>query len=215
MMRPLLLWLAVLAGGVGCRTTAYEPREGDLFFRVAGTAAASSAIAEATAWNDTLRFSHVAMVVFEEGTPFLLEATGESGVCCTAWDDFLAASPSVGGGPGVVVMRMREELRKEVSLTDAAARARSHLGEPYDWWYLPDNGRMYCSELVCDSYLKADGTRLFSLRPMNFRTADGELPAYWKALFEQLGTPVPEGLPGSNPNDLAKESSLIEVFRFF
>ena len=74
---------------------------------------------------------------------------------------------------------------------------------------------MYCSELVYESYLGENGTPLFCARPMNFRTADGTLPCFWAELFEQLGESVPEGIPGTNPNDMAKEKILKEVHRYF
>ena len=50
---------------------------------------------------------------------------------------------------------------------------------------------------------------------MNFRAADGHMPAFWTELFDRLGEPIPEGIPGTNPNDLAKEPVLQEVWRFF
>ena len=99
--------------------------------------------------------------------------------------------------------------------SQALARAESHLGEAYDWSFLPDNGKMYCSELVYESYRLKDGRALFSARPMNFRDAEGNLPDFWDTLFQELGEDIPEGLPGTNPNDLSKESSLVEIWRSF
>ena len=50
---------------------------------------------------------------------------------------------------------------------------------------------------------------------MNFRAADGTMPAFWTELFEKLGEPIPEGVPGTNPNDMAREGVLTEVGRYF
>ena len=69
--------------------------------------------------------------------------------------------------------------------------------------------------LVWESYRAEDGTPLFTARPMNFRAADGTLPQFWADLFDRLGEPVPEGLPGTNPNDMAQEELLEEVHRYF
>ena len=69
--------------------------------------------------------------------------------------------------------------------------------------------------MVCDHYLRPDGAPIFTARPMNFRAADGTLPRYWEELFARLGEPVPEGVPGTNPNDLSHEEALYEVFRWF
>ena len=49
----------------------------------------------------------------------------------------------------------------------------------------------------------------------NSRAADGTLPQFWADLFDQLGEQVPEGLPGTNPNDMAREELLEEVHRYF
>ena len=48
-----------------------------------------------------------------------------------------------------------------------------------------------------------------------FHGADGTLPQFWADLFDQLGEQVPEGLPGTNPNDMAREELLEEVHRYF
>ena len=50
---------------------------------------------------------------------------------------------------------------------------------------------------------------------MNFRAADGTLPQFWTELFARRGEAVPEGVPGTNPNDMAREAALEEVFRWF
>lgn len=192
--------------------TEYIPRNGDLLFLAAGRSAMSDAISDATAWNDSIKFVHVAIVGLEEdGCPYIIEASDKKGVVLTAWDDFIRSSSQINGNPAVVVKRVCIDF----PLDEAVAKAREHLGEAYDWFYCPDNGRMYCSELVYESYCKSDGTPLFTARPMNFRDAEGKIPAFWTELFNKLGEPVPEGVLGTNPNDMSKEPVLMEVYRFF
>ena len=89
-------------------------------------------------------------------------------------------------------------------------RARSFIGQPYDQAFLPDNGAMYCSELVYECYV-SNGEHLFEARPMNWRDADGKMPAYWVEHFKKLGIPIPEGIPGTNPTDLAKSKHLEKI----
>ena len=191
----------------------YTPQAGDLLFQVAADGAFSDAIVTATAQRDSLQFSHVAIVaVAEDGTPYVVEASSRCGVARTAWDTFFAASQPVSGHPGVVAMRVTE---RDFPVAEAVARAETHIGEAYDWSFRPDNGSLYCSELVYESFRRADGSPLFTARPMNFRAADGHMPAFWTELFDRLGEPIPEGIPGTNPNDLAKEPVLQEVWRFF
>lgn len=50
---------------------------------------------------------------------------------------------------------------------------------------------------------------------MSFRDAEGQMPAFWVELFAKLGETVPEGVPGTNPNDLSRDEQLVEVHRYF
>ena len=44
----------------------------------------------------------------------------------------------------------------------------------------------------------------------------GELPPrYWRELYERLGEEVPEGVPGTNPNEMARDSALRITGHFF
>lgn len=204
----LLLTVAIACQNNNRRAgEAYVPQTGDLLFVVADDSGFSEAIVDATAQRDSLKFSHVAIVGMQHGRPYVVEASSRGGVCRTAWDTFFSCAPN-----GVVAMRVAAD---GFSADEALARAESHIGEAYDWSFLPNNGKMYCSELVYESYLLNDGRALFSARPMNFRDAEGNLPDFWITLFKELGEPVPEGLPGTNPSDLSKEASLVEIWRGF
>lgn len=178
-------------------------RSGDLVFQVSGGSEMGEAITDATAKNASVSYDHVGIVCVEDGKTFVIEATPKQGVVLTAWEDFTEQADGM-------VMRLRQPCDMEKTI----ARAKSHLGEAYDWSYLPDNGKMYCSELVYESYRTTDGKPLFTARPMNFRNADGEMPAFWTDLFSRLGEPIPEGLPDTNPNDMAREASLEVVYQY-
>ncbi|MDE5609140.1 MAG: hypothetical protein K2I66_02000 [Bacteroidales bacterium] len=209
----LLLAMTIACHSNGRRAgEAYVPQSGDLLFVLADASAFSGAIADATAQHDSLKFSHVAIVGVQNGQPYVVEASSRCGVARTAWDTFFSLAPKIDGKPGVVAMRV---VADGFHAEQALARAETHIGEAYDWSFLPNNGKMYCSELVYESYLLEDGRALFSARPMNFRNAEGHLPEFWRTLFEELGEAVPEGIPGTNPNDLSKETSLVEIWRGF
>ena len=87
---------------------------------------------------------------------------------------------------------------------NSVANALSHVGKPYDFYFLPDDEEMYCSELVQKCYVSASGDLLFTTIPMTFRTASGELPDYWVKHYQKKGIPIPEGAPGSNPGELSR-----------
>lgn len=185
-------------------------KTGDLLFQAGKTSDMSRAITAATEKNGRIDYSHVGIALHSPGADSVLEATG-SGVRIVPLRDFLDRSARIDGRPAVVAMRLRDTTGTAASV----ARARSYLGLPYDWSYLPDNGKLYCSELVWESYRTCDGERLFPARPMNFRAADGSMPSFWTELFAELGEPIPEGVPGTNPNDMADEAILEEIGRYF
>lgn len=208
-LEVIIAVLAVLP--VSCGRPGFEPEEGDLLFQVEGTSDFSAAIADVTAGKDSLRYVHVAIATKKDGKIYALEASSEKGVVLTGLDEFLAESRRVNGCPGVVVKRLNTGFPVERVIESAY----SHIGEEYDWSYLPDNGKMYCSELVYEAFRDETGVPLFTASPMNFRDGNGEIPEFWIKTFEKLGEPVPEGVPGTNPCDMAREPVLTEVHRYF
>lgn len=200
----LYLFLALLSFICG---RAFELKTGDLIFQMEGESDFSKAISHATASYDSIRFIHVGIIFNEKNTWKVIEASPEEGVRIIDLETFIDNSPKINGLPGVEIKR----LSKYFPAKETIIRAKSYLGEPYDWWYLPDNGKMYCSELVYESYLSEDKEHIFSTVPMNFRSPDGTMPEFWNKLFTKIGMPVPEGIPGTNPQDLYKDPGLVSV----
>lgn len=187
-------------------------QEADLLFIVSGDSEFSEAITSATARHDDLKFDHVAMVYFDgEGNPNVLEASPKYGVHSVSLEEFVENSSLVCGKPGIVVMRLDIDFPAQQAIMNAT----NHIGAPYDWFYLPDNGMMYCSELIYESYIDNEGDHIFKSAPMNFRAEDGSMPEFWIKLYGELGCEVPEGLPGTNPQDLSKDPNLKEIYHYF
>ena len=97
---------------------------------------------------------------------------------------------------------------------EAVRRAETYLGRPYDYAFATGMETVYCSELVWTCFLRKDGSHVFRSVPMTFKGPDGETDPYWVAHYEQLGAPIPEGEPGTNPNDLFREPVLRDVAVF-
>lgn len=205
---------SLILGLQACGRAEFLPQDGDLVFCVGGTSAMSEAIVDATEVGQvSFQYDHVALFAQVDGEPSVIEASPKHGVVVTSWDEFLADATPVNGRPGIVVMRLKPEI-----LTDMAsvlARARTYLGQSYDWSYLPDNDKLYCSELIYECYRQGNGEPIFIAAPMSFRDAEGQMPAFWVELFSKLGETVPEGVPGTNPNDLSRDEQLVEVHRYF
>ena len=195
----------------GC---SYSPPErlqtGDLIFvaqaegRNAGESTMDGAIAAATG-----SIIHVALVeVDDDGAVWVIDATSRHGVdrrpLQSFFDDF---SYEDGTYPVFTVKRLKD--------TGPAGqwveRAKSFCGQAYDEYFLPDNGAMYCSELVRESLLDENGSYLVEESPMNFKNADGEFPAYWVELFSRIGADIPQGVPGTNPQEMSASELLVTV----
>ena len=205
-----MFYIGILAG-TACTQQREQLRSGDLLFQVGRESAMSGAIMAATGKSEEVKFTHVGIAVISSRADSVLEATSDGGVRMTALSDFLNKSARLNGRPVVVAKRLKDT----AGIAAAVARARTFLGQPYDYSFRPDNGKLYCSELVWESYLDPDGRRLFPAQPMNFRAADGSMPPFWNELFAKLGEEIPEGLPGTNPNDMSRDTLLTEVFRWF
>lgn len=170
-------------------------RSGDLLF-VSDTSGMGLAIQQSTG-----NYTHVAIVERDGDSLFIIDATRKRGVARRPIEkSFTYKMPTVA-------------YRLNVPIDTAAviARAKSFIGQPYDDSFLPDNGMMYCSELVYEAYLDANGKHLFHSQPMNLRDKRGKMPKYWKKHFRELGISIPEGVEGTNPSDLSKSPLLIKV----
>lgn len=163
----------------------------------------------ASTGNGELNLIHVAIAdVPADGSVWIIDATIKHGVDRHPLDTFLRDFTLKDGSlPTFIVKRLEDPAPAK----EWIARATGFCGQPYDVYFLPDNGAMYCSELVRESYLDADGGYLFDEKPMNFKNSEGELPVYWEQLFARLGMDVPQDVPGTNPQDMAASPLLHTV----
>ena len=180
---------------------------GDLIFQENPDGAMTDAIEESTGGG----FSHVGIVERCPEGLFVLEATTEGGVKRTPLKEFTDGSAhDAKGRPKVAVYRLDNF---PVELKDSAiVRAKRYLGKPYDYAYAQGTEALYCSELVWEVFMDEDGGHVFPTVEMNFNGPDWEISPYWTELFAKMGKPVPQGLPGTNPNDLSKSDKLKRIY---
>lgn len=166
----------------------------------------AQAIADATGGSDEINYIHTAVLEVDSlGAVWVIDATLARGIdrhpLDTLFKDFTLND---GGRATFKVMRLKDN-------GDAARhveQCKALLGEEYDVYFLPGNGRHYCTEVVFDCYLNRDGSHIFDSVPMNFKNRDGEMPDYWNWLFGLLGQPVPQGVPGTNPQMMISSPQL-------
>lgn len=212
-MRRVLFYIIVLLSLAGCHRKPSDFREilrnGDLLFVSSGSSEGmDGAISSATGNDEGLSFVHIAMAEVEGDSIRIIEATPKRGVDRHSYDIFLQESMNKDGEvPTIRVMRVGSR-----EIADRAVRnARELCGCGYDLTFLPDNDSYYCSELVYVTFKDKDGLPVFEASPMNFKSADGTFPDYWTDLFNKLEMPVPQGVPGTNPQDMSASPLLHTV----
>lgn len=214
-MKTLIYIIGIFFLQTSCYQQEFHPESGDLIFQVGIAGGMTEAIADATGGESDLSFTHVGIITVEPDGIYVLEAKSEPGVTMTPLQKFLDSSATIEGRPAAAIARITLPERRELA-TRAIGEAKKYLGHPYDDSFLPHNSKMYCSELVWECYLTGPKSEhLFTARPMNFRTADGRLPQFWIDHFAAMDEPIPEGVPGTNPQDMSREKFLKIVYRYW
>lgn len=169
--------------------------DGDLIFI---SPAAPNAITASTGHAEGISYDHVAIFHLIGGTlPYVIEATPPR-VCLTQLDSLLASSPRA----------TLARVNVPFDTTATIAAALRFVGRPYDFYFEPNDSAIYCSELVQKSFVNHNGKPLFSTIPMSFHDADGQILDYWKQRYAAKGKRVPDGEPGTNPNELISRSQI-------
>ena len=188
----LILWASCATGILAQRKITDDRllRDGDLLFVVT---VHENAITEVTQGVKALPIDHVAVFHRHDGQPMVIEANYK-GVTETTLEEFLRQSHTV------VVGRVKGKIDWDTT----SARLHAQRGKPYDFIFMPDNGEVYCSELVQTSYTDRRGQMIFPPIPMSFHNENGEVTPYWKDFYSRRGLEVPEGKPGSNPGEMSR-----------
>lgn len=171
-------------------------RTGDLLFCSSTSGELSKAIDGATQTANKTHYDHVGIVEVSNDTIWVFHAAPKKGVSREGIIQFITA----GQEPiSATVYRIKNDWLKAVPA--AIVKARSLLGEAYNYTYRISDQGYYCSEYIFEIF-KMDS--LFSLNPMTFKNPNtGELLPGWVDYYRKLGIEVPEGEPGCNPNGLA------------
>lgn len=189
------VWVGLLAAGP---LHAAEPlRDGDVIFH---TSRSTQSLAIQRATHSP--WSHVGVVFFRDGQPFVYEAIAT--VRYTPLETWTAR----GDAGRYVVKRLRRPLdAKQVAKLRSAAK--SFEGKPYDLYFEWSNRRIYCSELVWKLYHDAIGVELGELQQL--RAFDLTDPAVRAKMKERYGDRVPLDEPVISPAGLFASPLLLEV----
>ena len=173
------------------------------------------AIGQATSAEKEMNVIHVAILELEDGQEWIIDATIRHNVDRHPLDTFLKDFTLRDGSlPEFEVKRLKDKSLQKLS-EQFVLNAKQYLGQEYDLYFKADNGKMYCSELVQNSYLRPDGSFIFPSLAMNFRDEDGSMPVYWEQLFKRLGEAIPQGEDGTNPKQMSLDEGLETVHAAF
>lgn len=174
-----------------------ELRDGDLIFQTS-TSAQSVAIQRATG----SRYSHMGMVVYRNGEPYVLEAS--STVRFTPLEVWIRR----GRDGHYVVKRLVGDRVTSQAMQQARVVVRALQGKSYDFAFGWSDHRMYCSELVWKIYERVLGVHIGELQ----RLGDFELsdPVVQAKLRERYGERVPLEEPVISPAAMF-DSPLLEL----
>lgn len=219
-IRRVLLLVSVCFAVLGChqnisgRRSDFVPRPGDLLFQDLDCGPLCDAIEKVTTGYQGANFSHVGIVARGDGGSFVVIEAVSNGVVSTSLQTYLSRSLDAEGRPKVVVGRLKEPYHHLIpSALDEAVALK---GKPYDKVFAIDNEGYYCSELIYEIFLRANGNSpVFNLQLMTFKDPDtGEPLAVWEDYFAKLSVPVPEGKPGINPGGISRSSVLSIVYAY-
>jgi hypothetical protein len=160
-------------------------RDGDLIFHTSRSAQ-SAAIQRAT----HSPYSHVGIVLYRDGKPYVFEAVAT--VRYTPLADWIAR----GEGGRYVVKRLTHGV-SPAEAEKLRAAARSFEGKPYDLYFEWSDQRIYCSELIFKMYQQALGVQLGGLQKL--REFDLTDPVVRAKMRERYGSDVPLDEPVISP----------------
>lgn len=209
---PLLLFFLHTASAQEWK--AFDFKNGDFLFQDMDCGALCDAIEKVTPGIAGKHFSHVGLVYRKGTEAFVIEALG-SQVQLTSLDHFILRQKDRAGHPKIVVGRLKPAF--DSLHQSAIAFALKQIGVPYDEDFIYNNGKYYCSELLYDAYLTANGgSAFFELSPMTFADPEtGKRMPVWDEYYRKAGRAVPEGEPGCNPGSLATSPHMEIVASFY
>ena len=199
-----LLFISILS----CNAN-FQLQEGDLLFQDLDVSPLCDAIELVTTGYKGANFSHIGLIVSDNGRLKVLEAIPPK-VILTEINDFLNRSFDKDGDPKVIVGRLKYEFRSSIS--SAINFTKEQLGVKYDNVFLIENNSYYCSELIHEAFSKDS---IFQLRPMTFLHPDSnDTLETWKNYYSELGVQIPQNKLGINPGIMSL-SNKIEIVHIY
>lgn len=199
----------------------FQLQIGDILFQDLDSSPLCDAIEMVTPGYNNYNFSHIGIIV-ELGDPNcinpnyiyednirVLEAIPNK-VTTTRLDSFLNRSIDSNKKPKVIVGRLKK--RYQFSILDAVKFLKSKIGLKYDDYFIKDNNKYYCSELIYEAFEKDS---IFRLYPMTFiDPVTKNTMNLWEEYYNELETKIPEGEPGINPGVMSISENIEIIHKY-
>jgi len=172
-------------------------QDGDLIFQDMDCGPLCDAIEAVTEGYNGADFSHMGVVYHRNDTIYIIEAAG-SAVRLTSLEKFKNNTSKP-----MLVGRLKPQFKGLAK--NAIGFSMLQMGVPYDDEYVYNNGSYYCSELIYDAFMFANGGKpFFELQPMTYKQpgTDSFFPA-WVDYYKSIHKNIPEGQPGCNPGGIS------------
>lgn len=187
-MRRCLLAISLFVSAACSSGQLPAVQEGDIIFQTSRSAQ-SIAIQRATGSP----YSHMGIILFQDGKPFVFEAVAT--VRYTPLAKWIAR-----GRAGHFVLKRHSQapsLMTAETISRLHEAARSFEGKPYDLTFEWSDQRIYCSELVWKIYQRALGLEIGQRQRLrDFKLDD---PAVRAKLRERYGQQIPLDEPVISP----------------
>jgi len=208
----LLIILSIIVL-TGCsKNERFVLKKGDLLFQANTPSEKVKAIGKAGEGYKGLRFSHVVIVDIMGKDTCVIEATN-GGVRYVSISNFFNDAEYINGKPYVYVGRLKPKYSYIIS--PSIDRAKEKIGMPYDSVFLPNNNAYYCTELVYETYIDKNNKPIFKSKPMSFKDkTTGKFYDVWVKFYSRVGIPIPEGVEGTNPNDMSNSKSINIIYSY-
>ena len=183
-------------------------KNGDLLFININCGPMCDAINAVTEGFEGKDFNHMGMIISENKEYFVFEAIGKE-VVKTPLKKFISYTKEP-----IYLGRLNDEFQNLIP--EAIAFSEKQLGVPYDNDFIYDNGKYYCSELIYDAFLFANGNQpFFKLFPMTYKEPNSNnFFPIWVEHFKKQGIEIPEGKPGCNPGGMSLDNKInLELYQ--
>ncbi len=177
-------------------------QDGDLLFQDMDCGPLCDAIEAVTEGYKGNDFSHMGMVYHRNDTVYIIEAAGKA-VRLSTLKQF-----SKNTNKPMYIGRVKKQYSRLIQ--PAIDFSLKQLGVLYDDEYVYNNNKYYCSELIYDAFMFANGGKpFFKLYSMTYKQpGTNAFFLAWVEYYKTINKPIPEGKPGCNPGRMSTSDKI-------